>query len=214
VKYALRDESDSSGYRQKFVPLIRHPVCAWAGLRPALGQHTSSEHAALKRWAAGRSTLVEIGVAEGVSARALREGMGSDARLHLIDPFHLSRVPKLNFMQRVARRAVRGCDRGKVIWIQKFSHEAVVGWNQLIDLLFIDGDHAEQAVERDWRDWSRFVGPGGVALFHDACLFGGGWTTPEYGPVKFANRLFRSGKTVGWRIAEELDSLLVLERTP
>jgi predicted O-methyltransferase YrrM len=153
-----------------------------------------------------------MGVAEGVSARALREGMKPDARLFLIDPFHLSRVPALNFMKRVAMRNVRAGRRGKVVWIQKFSHEAVFGWNEPIDLLFIDGDHAEGAVERDWREWSLFVRPGGVALFHDACLFQGGWTTPEYGPVRLANRLFRSGKAAGWRIVEEVDSLLVLER--
>jgi len=153
-----------------------------------------------------------MGVAEGVSARALREAMKADARLFLVDPFHLSRVPALNFMKRVAMRNVRAGGPGKVIWIQRFSHEAVVGWNEPIDLLFIDGDHAEEAVERDWREWSPFVRPGGVALFHDACLFQGGWTTAEYGPVRFANRFFRSGKAAGWRIVEEVDSLLVLER--
>ena len=212
VKYALRDASGNSMYGDTFVPVLRHPICAWAGLRPALGQHTSAEHAALKRWAGGASTLVEMGVAEGVSARALREAMKADARLFLVDPFHLSRVPALNFMKRVAMRNVRAGGPGKVIWIQRFSHEAVVGWNEPIDLLFIDGDHAEEAVERDWREWSPFVRSGGVALFHDACLFQGGWTTAEYGPVRFANRFFRSGKAAGWRIVEEVDSLLVLER--
>ena len=213
MKYALRHACGNSTYGETFVSVLRHPICAWAGLRPALGQHTAAEHAALKRRADGASTLVEIGVAEGVSARALREGMRGDGRLFLIDPFHLSRVRALNFMKRVAMRNVRAGGRGEVIWIQKFSQEAVNGWNEAIDLLFIDGDHAEEAVERDWRTWSPFVKPGGVALFHDACLFRGGWTTPEYGPVRFANRFFRSGKAAGWRIVEVVDSLLVLERS-
>lgn len=207
MKYSVRDES---GLRP--VAKLRHPAWAWGGFRPAAGQHTRREHAALQRWAGGRSTLVEIGVAEGVSARALREGMAAEACLYLIDPFHLSRIPMLNFMKRVARRTVKSCRRGRVVWIQNFSHQAVFDWKRSIDLLFIDGDHAEIAVEQDWRDWSPFLRPGGVALLHDARLFEGGWTTGEYGPVRFANRLFRDGQSDGWRIAEEVDSLLVLEK--
>ena len=61
---------------------------AWLGLRPFLAQHTAAEHAALQRWALGRTTLAEIGVAEGVSALALREAMSPDGTLYLIDPFH------------------------------------------------------------------------------------------------------------------------------
>ena len=213
MKYILRDEPTDAGALGKSVESLSHPAYAWAGLRPAMGQHTRAEHACLKKWADGRSTLVEIGVAEGVSARALRENMAVDGRLYLIDPFHLSRVPLLNFMRRVARRAVGACSRGKVIWLEAFSHDIAISWREPIDLLFIDGDHAEPAVEHDWREWSPFVRTGGVALLHDACLFPGGWTTPEYGPVRFANRVLRSGKANGWRVAEEVDSLIVLERT-
>ena len=207
MKYLLRDEVSESGES------LSHPAYAWAGFRPALGQHTRLEHATLKKWANSRSTLVEIGVAEGVSARALRESMAADGCLYLIDPFHLSRVPILNFMRRVARRAVGACNRGKVVWVEEFSRDIADSWREPIDLLFIDGDHAEVAVEQDWMQWSPFVRSGGVALLHDACLFPGGWTTPDYGPVKFANRHLRSGKATGWRLAEEVDSLIVLERT-
>jgi hypothetical protein len=79
-------------------------------------------------------------------------------------------------------------------------------------LLVIDGDHAEAAVERDWNDWSRFVKPAGAVIFHDACLFEGGWTRPEYGPVKMVNHLFRSGANTEWKIAEEVHSMMVVER--
>lgn len=193
-------------------PFLRHPAFAWLGLRPALGQHTAEEHSLLKRWAAGRKCLVEIGVAEGVSALALREGMTTDACLALIDPFHLSRVPALNFMKRVAHRAIDSCPRGKVVWIEEFSHAAVKSWKDSIDLLLIDGDHSDSAVERDWNDWSRFVSPEGAVIFHDARLFDGGWTTPDYGPVKLIDRLFRSGGARDWSIAEEVHSCIVVTR--
>ena len=190
----------------------RHSACALLGLRPALAQHTAAEHATFRQWAGGRSCVVEIGVAEGVSAAALREGMPEDGTLYLIDPFHLSRVPFLNFIKRVARRAVNGSGHGRVVWIEKFSQDAARQWNDSIDLILIDGDHAERAVERDWWDWSRFVKPGGVVIFHDACVFPGGWTTPDYGPVRLVNRLFRGGGVEGWTIVEEVHSVFVVQR--
>ena len=216
MKYAVlklpRVSDAELNYDVRYVETLRHPFCAWMGLRPALAQHTAQEHEAMRRWAAGRKTLVEIGVAEGVSAVALREGMAEDATLTLIDPFHLSRYPVLNFMKRVAHRAVRDKSRGKVVWINDFSQEAVRHWTDQIDLILIDGDHAETAVERDWNEWNGFVRPGGVALFHDACLFEGGWTSSGYGPVKLVNRLFREGSVRGWTVVEEIHSLLVVKK--
>jgi predicted O-methyltransferase YrrM len=217
LKYAVlnlpRESDVALTYGLKRVPLLRHPVYAWLGLRPALAQHTALEHMAFGRWAKNRKTLVEIGVAEGVSALALREAMGDDSTLYLVDPFHLSRYPALNFMKRAARRAVQTHRCGEVVWIEEFSQDAVRKWERPIDLLLIDGDHAEAAVERDWNDWSHFIRPGGVAIFHDARLFEGGWTTPDYGPVKLVNRLFRNGSDSEWKIAEETHSLFILQRT-
>lgn len=216
MKYALltlpRVSDQVSSYTDNFSPRLQHPFYGWLGLRPALAQHTLAEHDALKRWATNRGSLVELGVAEGVSALALREVMAENATLYLIDPFHLSRIPALNFMKRVAHRAVNMSRRGNVVWLDKFSHDAVRGWNTPIDLLFIDGDHSESGVERDWNDWSPFVNIGGVAIFHDARVFEGGWVRPEYGPLKLVNRLFRDGETTGWQIAEEVHSLLVVKR--
>jgi predicted O-methyltransferase YrrM len=203
---ALQNCSDKAAAR------FRHPAYAWLGLRPVLAQHTAAEHESMQKWAAGRSTLVEIGVAEGVSALALRESMSEQGTLYLIDPYHLSRMPLFNFMKRAAHRAVESCRHGRVVWIEKFSHEAVKTWKEQIDLILIDGDHSEKGVEQDWNDWSPFIRPGGVAVFHDARLFEGGWTTSDYGPVKLVNRLFRDGRSPDWAIVEEIHSLLVVER--
>jgi hypothetical protein len=195
------------------IPWLRHSLCAYLGLRPALAQHTAEEHEAIRKWASGARCVVEIGVAEGVSALALREGMAVDATLYLIDPFHLSRVRALNFIKRVAKRTVKGSEHGRVVWIEKFSQDAVREWKDAIDVILIDGDHAESAVERDWKDWSAFVQTGGVAIFHDARLFDCGWTTADYGPVKFVDRVFRSGPGDHWKIVEEIHSLFVVQRT-
>ena len=164
-------------------------------------------------WRAGHSRLVEIGVAEGVSAIALREGMNADATLWLVDPFHLSRVRALNFTRRVARRTVKSCGNGTVAWIEKFSQDAVASWKEPIDLPLIDGDHLEKSVLRDWQEGSRFIRAGGVAIFHDARVFAEGWCTPEYGPVKAVDHLFRSTSSGEWTIIEEIDSLVVVQRS-
>ena len=193
--------------------MLQHPFFAWAGLRAPIAQHTLAEHQALMRYARAANTIVEIGVAEGASAVGLREAMPSDGTLHLIDPYHLSRVPALNFLKRAARRAVDSAGSARTVWIESFSQDAVRNWNLPIDFLFIDGDHREEAVERDWLNWSRFVREGGVVGFHDARLFSSGWPTPDYGPVRFIDRVFRQS-SVGteWPIVEEVDSLVFVSR--
>lgn len=216
MKYAVLNlpcESELNlQYTSKRVKALAHPVYAWLGLRPFVGQHTAAEHATLQSWAQGHKTLVEIGVAEGVSALALREAMSPDGRLYLIDPYHLSRSRSLNFTKRSAHKIVASCSRGQAIWLEKFSQDVAKDWSAPVDLLVIDGDHSEAGVERDWNDWSTFVKRGGVVIFHDARLFDGGWTSPNYGPVKLVDRLFRAGKQSDWKIVEEIHSLLVVER--
>jgi predicted O-methyltransferase YrrM len=156
----------------------------------------------------GSKCVVEIGVAEGVSALALREGMAEEGTLYLIEPFHLSRIRAFNFLKRMARRTVNGNSHGKVVWIEKFSQDAARGWRESIDLILIDGDHAEAAVERDWRDWSGFVKPGGIAIFHDARVFEGGWTTPGYRPVKFVDRVLGAAGRRSGRLSRRFIRLL------
>ena len=178
-----------------------------------MGQHTEAEDAALRKWATGKSNLVEIGVAEGASAVTLREVMSNKGKLWLIDPFHLSRVRHLNAMKRAAHRAVENIANGQVVWICKFSFDAVIAWTDPIDFLFIDGDHAEAGVQKDWDDWHPYVQPGGVVAFHDAAVFEGGWPRTDWGPVRVVDRLFRSQPIYGWKIVYEVDSLVVVQRS-
>ena len=191
---------------------MKHPFFAWAGLRAPIAQHTASEHHALEKYARGCKSLVEIGVAEGASAVALRTTMNSEGTLYLVDPFHLSRVRPLNFLRRAARRAVSTKSGPQIIWIEAFSHEAVVGWNRPIDFLLIDGDHKEEAVEKDWNDWHPYMMESGIIAFHDARVFPRGWTSPEYGPVRFVDRAFRNNPSSSWTILEEVDSLVFVRK--
>ena len=40
-------------------------------------------------------------------------------------------------------------------------------WTEKLDLVFIDGDHSPESVEKDIDAWIKHVKPGGYALFHD-----------------------------------------------
>jgi predicted O-methyltransferase YrrM len=108
---------------------------------------------------------------------------------------------------------VNGCGNGRVVWIEKFSSAAVKDWNDSIDFLFIDGDHSAEAVQHDWDSWHRYVAPGGIVAFHDAAVFAGGWPQADWGPVRLVDRLFRTESIEGWRIAQQVDSLVVVERS-
>jgi hypothetical protein len=136
--------------------------------------------------------------------------MNPEGTLYLVDPFHLSRVPMLNFLRRAAKRAVIVGGGPKTVWIEAFSHDASRGWDRPIDFLMIDGDHREEAVEQDWNDWAPHVVENGLVVFHDARLFPGGWTSEEYGPVRFVNRMFRWNSAPGWVLREEVDSLVIV----
>jgi predicted O-methyltransferase YrrM len=191
---------------------LKHPLFAWTRLRPIFAQHTSLEHDALQRNASGCRCIVEIGVAEGASALALREVIASEGTLYLIDPFHLSRFRWINAQRRAAKTAVSYCSTAKVNWIEQFSFDAIKGWSRPIDFLFIDGDHAEESVLRDWSEWNGFVRPGGRVAFHDARIFENGWPTASDGPVKVVQSLFRAQKLPNWRIIAEVHSLVIVER--
>ena len=202
----------AQGVPSPIIRALRHPFFAWASFRPVLAQHTLAEHEALMLYARNARTVVEIGVAEGASAAGLREAMPQDGTLYLVDPFHLSRIPALNFLKRAAKRVVHSAGSARTVWLEEFSQDAVLNWKLAIDFLLIDGDHHEGAVERDWVEWSRFIAQDGIVAFHDARLFPKGWTTPDYGPVCFVNRMFRQKPADFWSIIAEVDSLVFVSR--
>jgi len=185
------------------------------GPRP---MHSEAEAALLARLAAGRRTVVEIGTYEGSSAVVFAGAMDTDATLHLIDSYEGN---ALLFGWRGTERATRQLmdratrDRGgpHVEWHVARSSEVVASWSDPIDLLFIDGDHSEQGTRSDWDGFSPHVVVGGVVIFHDA-RHGqprGGAAGP--GPTIVVDALFRGERALpGWRIVDEVDSSVAVER--
>jgi glycosyltransferase involved in cell wall biosynthesis/GT2 family glycosyltransferase/predicted O-methyltransferase YrrM len=197
--------------------LLHRPVLGWRrrhlfgvlGLRPAVGQHTEAEAAALMRYAADARALVELGVAEGGSAAELRSVMSPSGHLYLVDPYEPGRLG-VSMARLVARRTVSRARRGRVKWLRLRSDEAVRGWQQPIDFLFIDADHSYERAAGDWRLWSPFVVPGGHVALHDSVVFPGGWTDERSGPVQLLDEIVRGEPD--WLLVDQADSLSVLRR--
>jgi predicted O-methyltransferase YrrM len=181
-----------------------------AGLIPPRTLHSSGERELLQSLARGAERVVEIGVYEGASAAALCEVMGADAELHLIDPFghHPTALPAgWGAVERASRRVVARAARNgpRVIWHVERSEDTGRGWNAPVDVVFVDGDHAEDATRLDWELFSPHVTPGGHVLFHDA-------TGPHALPGP--QRVVAEVRALpGWEVVAEVDRTLAVRRT-
>jgi predicted O-methyltransferase YrrM len=140
--------------------------CRFAG-KPAPSQLSDAERYALARHAAGRKRLVEIGVYFGASTRLLRSVMAADGEIVGVDPFFRGRIG-VPFQKWTAERQLASSANGAARLIDAFSHDAVKTWSAPIDFLFIDADHSWKGIDGDWKEWSKFVEPGGIVALHDA----------------------------------------------
>jgi glycosyltransferase involved in cell wall biosynthesis/predicted O-methyltransferase YrrM len=191
----------------------RHRVFAAAGVRVPAAEHSSAEAQLLLRYAAGARCVVEIGVSEGGSAYELAQVIAPDASLYLIDPYPRGRIG-VNFSRVTARRLVaKAATNGlRVEWLRQFSSDAVRDWSKPIDFLFIDGDHAYEAVRGDWEQWTPHVAPNGFVALHDAQLMpGGGWTEPDSGPVRLVAEL--GDAPAGFKRVDAVDSTVIYQRS-
>src|SRR3954463_3151263 len=139
-----------------------------AGLIPPRTMHSDEERALLQRLATGARRVVEIGVYEGSSAVALCEVLEPGAELHLIDPFghHPTALPSgWGATERASKRVIARAARDggpQVVWHVALSQDVGRAWEGgEVDLVFIDGDHAEEPTREDWRLWQAHVRPGG-----------------------------------------------------
>jgi hypothetical protein len=133
------------------------------GLDPAATQMTEAERVLLRQLAPGRKKIVELGTFEGVSALIMREAMDADAELCCIDPFPIGRIP-FSIQLAISKREIRRSKNGRVRILRLYSYEAIRGWDKMIDLLYMSGDHSFEGACRDFSDWGKFLKPGGLIL--------------------------------------------------
>jgi hypothetical protein len=77
--------------------------------------------------------------------------------------------------------------------------------------VFIDGDHSPEGCGEDWEVWHPQVRAGGAVAIHDARYGRPGGTGSSPGPTQVVDEL-RGAMPSGWRIAAEVDTLVVVER--
>jgi predicted O-methyltransferase YrrM len=188
-------------------------------LRPPETTLTAAEGELLARLAAGRRSVVEVGVYQGVTSARMAAAMAVEARLWLVDPFLPATRPEhlLGFAlnERIARRSVRRW-RDRVHFLRLSSLAAAARWEAeagLVDLVFLDADHSYGAVLDDFMAWSALLAPDGLVAFHDSrrCP-----ARPELdaatGPVRLVDEIL-DGQHGAWTFGAEADSIAVFRRS-
>lgn len=146
---------------------------------------------------------VEIGVHKGRTAFCIGHGLPAYGHLFAIDTWatetrdvtgdHYNAGP---FFAEAGRN-VSGLP---VRLVKANSLEVAAAWRVPIDLLFIDGNHAEEAVQADWDAWSPFLHDGSVVAWHDATY------DKPFGVRPVVARLIASGQL---RMRATVDTLAV-----
>lgn len=187
------------------------------GLR---GPHTSltqGETDLLRRLAARRRSVVEVGVFEGATSLELAGVMDPQSRLYLVDPHFLAtRMEQwLGFSAArfVASRTLRAYrDRVQFVREASLAAAARLTLHRPADLIFIDADHSYDEVARDFRAWTPHLAPQGLMALHDSRLSPRRQDlTPDAGPVRFANELV-SREAATWGLVDSADTLSVFQR--
>ena len=123
----------------------------------------------LARRCPANAVVVEIGSWRGKSTVLLASGVrSSGGRVFAIDPHEgtTAGIPSAGVAALTANLERAGVSDA-VTPIVARSADAAATFDRPIDLLFIDGDHAEASARRDIGDWLPKVVPGGRVAFHD-----------------------------------------------
>jgi len=133
-------------------------------LDPPHSQVTDRELGLLLDHAKDAETVCEIGCFEGKTSAALAEV--TKGTVYSIDPFVPGRLG-ICYGRWIARTHVRRKGLNNVKLLTGFSADLAPSFDRPIDLLFIDANHAYEAVKQDWELWSPKVRDGGSIAMHD-----------------------------------------------
>jgi predicted O-methyltransferase YrrM len=111
----------------------------------------------------GRGVIVEIGSWKGKSTICLGLGSraGAGVKIFAVDPHADYRHGE--FKENVERAGIADL----VTPVKGLSQEVVDGFDEPIELLFVDGSHEEDDVREDFDRWVPKVIEGGIVAFHD-----------------------------------------------
>ncbi len=105
------------------------------------------------------------------------------------------------------RRALDSADLDEhVVAVVGKSFVVARGWRTPLQLLFIDGGHTEEAAQRDFDGWARWVDVGGALVIHDV------FPNPDEGGQAPFHVYQRARATGAFREVSAIGSMRVLER--
>ncbi len=105
------------------------------------------------------------------------------------------------------RRALDAADLDEhVVAVVGRSFVVARGWRTPLRLLFIDGGHTEEAAQRDFDGWARWVDVGGVLIIHDV------FPNPDDGGQAPFHIYQRALATGAFREVSAIGSMRVMER--
>ncbi len=133
---------------------------------------TPAERMALARLAgaAPGETFVEIGSYLGASACFIAAGIrrsGGRARLHCVDTWRNDAMTEGSRDTYAEFLGNTRAYRDLIVPLRGDSLEVAAGFRRPVDFLFVDGDHAYDAVRADVDAWLARLSPGATVAFHD-----------------------------------------------
>jgi len=178
---------------------------------------TAAESRLLETLARGRRSIVEVGVFQGATSARLAAAMAPSGSLWLVDPYcrqlRLERLLGLSYNEHIARRTLSPW-AGRVRFLRRASTVAAreIALERPAELIFIDADHAYEAVRDDLTAWAPHLAPAGVLAFHDSrrCP-----ARPDLdgttGSVRLIDEMLR-GEHGNWTLCAEADSIGAFRR--
>jgi MMP 1-O-methyltransferase len=124
--------------------------------------------------------VVEIGSWKGKSTVWLAAGVRPSAGtlVFAIDPHEQSlEDPNATTLDDLKKNLARSGVANMVVPIVSTSHEAARSFDQQPGVIFLDGNHKEEAVRVDLADWFPKLADGGAFVIHD--VFGDLWPGPR-----------------------------------
>lgn len=118
--------------------------------------------------------VAEVGVFEGGNAKEMFKKLNIK-KFYAIDPYDLYKdysdaenktQNELNKCEKIARKELEKFSN-KINWIKKYSSDAIKDIPELLDFIYIDGNHTEKYILEDMKNYYKKLKVGGVLAGHD-----------------------------------------------
>lgn len=112
---------------------------------------------------------VEIGVKFGYFSAAIMKGCPQLSLLYSVDPWELAGdVSRRKHYDAAVVRLGRYGKRNQILKMRSIEAAAeLAARGEMVDFVYIDGDHSRKGVERDIAAWWPLIRPGGLLAGHD-----------------------------------------------